>query len=152
MIKVGESTLNQQRITIGMTEIGRVYIGSSLVWVKPIIRTTAWRPVDPYCIQDSGDRIMYQLQDMENSVLLTTYALASDAAYRFYVGTQRSVTRSITAAATSWEIGNIVYNDYTGIAVIPDGYYIYLGANINDMPIIYRVESGIITLAEQQIY
>ena len=34
MIKVGISTLNQQKITIGTTELQRVYVGSNLVWQK----------------------------------------------------------------------------------------------------------------------
>lgn len=34
MIKIGTSTFDQQRITIGTTEMQRVYIGSNLVWMK----------------------------------------------------------------------------------------------------------------------
>lgn len=46
MIKIGTSTLNQQRITIGTTELQKVYVGNSLVWQKnyitaPIVTTTA---------------------------------------------------------------------------------------------------------------
>jgi uncharacterized protein (TIGR02145 family) len=37
MIKIGTSTLNQQRITIGTTELQKVYVGSNLVWQKPIV-------------------------------------------------------------------------------------------------------------------
>ena len=56
MIKIGTSTLNQKRITIGTTEISKVYIGTNLVWTKqsyPLVPSGYGKLYNWYAVNDS---------------------------------------------------------------------------------------------------
>jgi uncharacterized protein (TIGR02145 family) len=122
MIKVGTSTFNQKRITIGTTEIAKVYIGTSLVWTKqsyPVVPSGYGKLYNWYAANDSRNiaALGWHVPSPSDWAILRNVAISQSGWANCEAGPLVDPTKW---SVGSWE--NTHGTNSTGFSALPSGY------------------------------